>query len=110
MKEYTFGVQRLLSRVSFEKFPLESMFIYGWPWQLWESLLANMNAYLNFVSNSLCRGGSYNVRVFNSVIGETLFCELTLNDKKGRGTVTCEEFTKANTVEQVQVCLDPKWY
>ena len=49
------------------------------------------------------------MRVFNSVIGETFFCELTLNDKKGRGTVTCEEFTNlANTVEQVQVWLDPK--
>ena len=102
--------KRLLSRISFGRFPPESMFIYGWPWQLWVGLLANMDA--KILLYSLCHGGSYNVRAFSSMIGETFFSELTLNDKRGQGTVSCEEFGQfiANTAEQVQVRLDPERY
>ena len=41
--------KRLFSCISFEKFPPESMFIYGWSWQLWEGLLAYMDANLTFL-------------------------------------------------------------
>ena len=54
-------------------------------------------------------GGAYNVRAFSSLAGETFFSELSLNDKRGQGTVTTEEFGQfvGNSIEQMQARLDP---
>lgn len=44
------------------------------------------------------------------MIGETFFSELTMNDRRGQGTVSCQEFGQfiGNTIEQVQIRLDPE--
>lgn len=74
--------------------------------QLWEALIANIDAKAHLYS--LVHGGSYNVRAFSSLIGETFFSELTLNDKRGQGTVSALEFGQfiGNATEQVHVRLD----
>ncbi|WAR11036.1 hypothetical protein MAR_036112, partial [Mya arenaria] len=59
------------------------MHVNGWPLQLWEALIAHKDA------NALL---TYDVRAFSSLAGETSFSELTLNDKRGQGTLTTEEF------------------
>ena len=78
----------------------------GWPTQLWEAILANINAKSHLYA--LTHGGSYNVRAFSSMIGETFFSELTLNDKRGQGTVTAKEFGEyiGYSSEQLQIRLD----
>ena len=84
------------------------MYIGGWPAQFWEALLASMDAKTWLYS--LCHGGTYNVRAFSSMIGETFFSEVTMNDRRGQGTVSCQEFEQfiGNIIEQVQVRLDPE--
>ncbi|XP_060571176.1 uncharacterized protein LOC132729422 [Ruditapes philippinarum] len=100
--------KRLLQKVDFCKFPPVTMYAGGWPMQLWEAILANIDA--KCFLYSLSHGGTYNVRAFSSMIGETFFSELTLNDKRGQGAVTCKEFGQfiGNTVEQMQIRLDPE--
>ncbi|KAH3822999.1 hypothetical protein DPMN_124794 [Dreissena polymorpha] len=98
---------RLLSHVNFGKFPPPTMHVAGWPWQLWEALISHIDAKTQLYF--LCHGGSYNVRAFSSLIGETFFSELSLHDKTGCGTVSAEEFGRfiGTATEQLQVRLDP---
>uniref|UniRef100_A0A8W8JML1 Uncharacterized protein n=1 Tax=Magallana gigas TaxID=29159 RepID=A0A8W8JML1_MAGGI len=44
------------------------------------------------------------------MIGETFLSELTMNDRRGQGTVSCHEFGQfiGNTIKQVQIRLDPE--
>jgi hypothetical protein len=54
----TIGLRnRLLSRIAFNKFPPPGMFINGWPTQLWEALLANIDA--KALLYILCKTGTY---------------------------------------------------
>ena len=82
-------------------------YIEGWPSQLWEALLSSIDA--KAFLYALSHGGSYNVRAFSSMIGETFFSELTMNDRRGQGTVSCQEFGQfiGNTIEQIPIRLDP---
>ena len=99
--------ERLLSKVNFNEFPPPTVDINGWPLQLWEAIIANIDA--KCLLYSLCHGGTYNVRAFSSMMGETFFSELTLDDKRGHGTITAEEFGHfiGTTVERLQARLDP---
>ena len=83
------------------------MYIKGWPSKLWEALLSSIDA--KAFLYALSYGGSYNVRAFSSMIGETFFSELTMNDRRGQGTVSCQEFGQfiGNTIERIQIRLDP---
>ncbi|XP_052233224.1 uncharacterized protein LOC127846086 [Dreissena polymorpha] len=98
---------RLINNYDFGSFPPATMYINGWPIQLWEALIAHIDA--KIILYSLCHGGTYNVRAFSSLAGETFFSELTLNDRRGQGTVTTEEFGRfvGNSIEQMQARLDP---
>ena len=98
---------RLLSHVNFGKFPPPTMHVAGWPWQLWEALISHIDAKTQLYF--LCHGGSYNVRAFSSLIGETFFSELSLHDKTGCGTVSAEEFGRfiGTATEQLHVRLNP---
>ena len=100
--------ERLLSHVKFGQFPPKTVSISGWPLQLWEALIANIDA--KSLLYALCHNGTYNVRAFSSMMGETFFSELTLADKRGHGTVTSEEFGQfiGTSIEQLQVRLDPE--
>jgi hypothetical protein len=82
--------KRLLQKVDFGKFPPVTMYAGGWPMPLWEAILANIDT--KCFLYSLSHGGTYNVRAFSSMIGETFFSELTLNDKRGQVDETCKEF------------------
>jgi hypothetical protein len=101
---------RRLSYVYFGKFPPATMYVKEWPTQLWEALIANIDAKAWLYS--LCHGGAYNVRAFSSMIGEMFFSELVLNEKRGQGIVSCQECTQyiGNTIEQVQIRIDPRRY
>ena len=88
------------------RFPPPTQYVSGWPIQLWEGLIANIDgkAYLY----AMVHGGTYNVRAFSSLIGETFFSELVLNDKRGQGTVSATEFAQyiGHSTEQLQIRLD----
>ncbi|XP_060558593.1 uncharacterized protein LOC132718911 [Ruditapes philippinarum] len=98
--------KRLLSLVNFFRFPPAKQYVCGWPVQLWEALLANIDAKAYLYS--LVHNGTYNPRAFSSMIGETFFSELTLNDRRGQGTVSASEFGQyiGHATEQVQIRLD----
>ncbi|WAR15144.1 hypothetical protein MAR_005249, partial [Mya arenaria] len=98
---------RLLSRINFSRFPPPTMYVNGWPIQLWEALIAHIDS--KTILYALCHGGTYNVRAFSSLIGETFFSELVLHDRTGCGTVTADEFGRfiGNAIEQLHVRLDP---
>ncbi|WAR09987.1 hypothetical protein MAR_035063 [Mya arenaria] len=83
------------------------MYVNGWPIQLWEALIAHIDS--KTILYALCHGGTYNVRAFSSLIGETFFSELVLHDRTGCGTVTADEFGRfiGNAIEQLHVRLDP---
>lgn len=102
------NLRRLLSHVKFDQFPPQTVSISGWPLQLWEALIANIDA--KSLLYALCHNGTYNVRAFSSMMGETFFSELTLADKRGHGTVTSEEFGQfiGTSIEQLQLRLDPE--
>ena len=78
--------------------------------QLWEALLASIDAKAYLYA--MIHGGTYNVRAFSSLIGETFFSEITLNDKRGQGTVSALEFSQyiGHATEQIQVRLDRERY
>ncbi|XP_060561338.1 uncharacterized protein LOC132721103 [Ruditapes philippinarum] len=99
--------QRLLSHVKFNKYPPPSKYVAGWPLQLWEALIAHIDA--KTLLYSLCHGGTCNVRAFSSLVGETFFSELVLHDKTGCGTVTAAEFGRfiGAASEQLHVRHDP---
>ena len=99
---------RLLSHVKFDQFPPPTVQLSGWPIQLWEALIANIDA--KSLLYAICHNGTYNVRAFSSMMGETFFSELTLADKRGHGTVTSEEFGQfiGTTIEQLHLRLDPE--
>lgn len=82
------------------------MYIKGWPAQLWEALISNIDA--KTFLYSLCKKNAYNVRAFSSMMGETFFAELTNQDKSGHGTVTVDNFSffLGCAVEQMQTRLD----
>ncbi|VDI34312.1 Hypothetical predicted protein [Mytilus galloprovincialis] len=100
--------RRLLSYIDFRMFPPKTMYVNGWPSQLWEALLASIDAKIWLYA--LCHGSTYNVRAFSSMVGETFFSEVAQNDRRGHGTVSCQEFGQfiGNTIEQVQIRLDPE--
>lgn len=102
--------QRLLSHVQFNKFPPPTKYVAGWPLQLWEALIAHIDA--KTLLYSLCHNGTYNVRAFSSLVGETFFSELVLHDKTGCGTVTAAEFGRfiGAASEQLHVRHDPNKY
>lgn len=63
--------RRLLSYIDFRMFPPKTMYVNGWPSQLWEALLASIDAKIWLYA--LCHGSTYNVRAFSSMVGETFF-------------------------------------
>ncbi|WAR09543.1 hypothetical protein MAR_034619 [Mya arenaria] len=83
------------------------MYVNGWPIQLWEALIVHIDS--KTILYALCHAGTYNVRAFSSLIGETFFSELVLHDRTGCGTVTADEFGRfiGNAIEQLHVRLDP---
>ncbi|KAH3890362.1 hypothetical protein DPMN_014441 [Dreissena polymorpha] len=100
--------RRLLRHVTFGYFPPPGMFIGGWPSQLWEGLISNIDA--KTLLYSLANGNTYNTRAFSSLCGETFFSELTLYDRRGQGTVTASEFQSfiGTTVEKMYMKMDPE--
>ena len=99
--------RRLLYQVDFSVFPPPTTNMHGWPLQLWEALLANIDA--KSLLYALCETKTYNVRAFSSMIGETFFSELTQYDKQGHGTVTTTEFGRfiGTATEKLYTRLDP---
>lgn len=102
--------ERLLRGYNFGRFPPPGMYVNGWPVQLWEALLANIDA--KSILYSLTKNGTYNTRAFSSMMGETFFAELTNQDRGCHGTVSAEDFGRyiGRTVEQMQTRLDPERY
>ncbi|XP_053390393.1 uncharacterized protein LOC128553286 [Mercenaria mercenaria] len=100
--------KRLLSYVNFAHFPSPTMYINGWPCQLWEALIANIDAKTHLYG--LTHSHTYNVRAFSSMMGETYFSELTMFDRRGRGTVTAAEFGRfiCSTWQALNMRLDPE--
>lgn len=98
----------LMKCADLTKFPPPGMYINGWPTQLWEATIANIDA--KSVLYTLTPGNKYNVRAFSSMMGETFFSELTLYDRRGQGTVTSMEFGQYidTTIEKLHIRLDPK--
>ncbi|XP_052820581.1 uncharacterized protein LOC128246428 [Mya arenaria] len=98
---------RLLSRKNFYEFPPATNYARGWPIQLWEGILASIDA--KCLLYAMTKTGTYNQRAFSSMIGETFFSEVSLHDKRGQGTLTSTEFGMhiGNTIEQMQTRLDP---
>jgi hypothetical protein len=100
--------QRLLSGfdVSSPTFPPPSSYKDGVPLQLWEALLIDIDAKCQLYALALQK--SYNVRAFSSMMGETFFSELTLQDSKGHGAVSCEDFSRfiGLAIEQMHGRLD----
>ena len=100
--------KRLLNCVDFSKFPPPTMHINGWPIQLWEALIVNIDA--KILLYHVSRKKAYNVRAFSSMMGETFFSELTLYDRRGHGTVTTEEFGNfiQTSIEKLHMRLSPE--
>lgn len=98
--------QRLLSFINFGHFPPQLMYVNGWPSQLWEALLANIDS--KIILYALCHNHTYNVRAFSSMMGETFFAELTMYGRRGQGTVTTGEFGQymKSTCEALNMRLD----
>lgn len=98
---------RLLSYANFDQFPPHTMYVNGWPLQLWEAVIANIDA--KIILYGLSQTHSYNVRSFSSMMGETFFAELTMFDRRGRGTVTATEFGQyiSSTCESLNMRMDP---
>ncbi|XP_062594720.1 uncharacterized protein LOC134256129 [Saccostrea cucullata] len=99
--------ERLLQDVEFHTFPPPTMYIKGWPIQLWEALLANIDA--KSILYALCKQGTYNIRAFSSMMGETFFSEVSNQDRGGgHGTLTAQEFAEfmGSSIEQLQIRLD----
>ena len=92
------------------KFPPASSYVDGIPIQLWEALLVDIEAKRQLYA--LARKGTYNVRAFSSMMGETFFAELTLHDSKGHGAVSSEDFGRfiGQAIEQMQGRLDNERY
>lgn len=57
---------RLINHVKFNKFPPSTMYIWGWPCQLWEAIISSIDAKAWLYC--FCHGGTYNVRAFSSII------------------------------------------
>lgn len=97
----------LLDNVNFGRFPQPTMYIKGWPLQLWEALVASIDS--KAILYSLAKRGTYNVRAFSSMMGETFFAEVTNQDKGGtKGTLTAAEFSHfiGKSLEQMHIMLD----
>ena len=98
--------ERLLKHVDFGRFPPPGAYVKGWPSQLWEALLASIDA--KAILYSLCKNGTYNVRAFSSMMCETFFSELYHQDQSGHGAVSAEDFSHfiGGTIEQLNTRLD----
>ena len=97
---------RLLENIDFSQFPPMTMYVKGWPTQLWEALIANIDA--KAILYSLTKTGTFNVRAFSSMMGETFFSEVSNQDKRGtHGTLTAEDFAHfmGSSIEQMHVRL-----
>ena len=99
--------RRLINCVDHSKFPPPTMYVHGWPTQLWEALITSIDA--KSILYALCKQGTYNTRAFSSMMGETFFSELTNEDHRGHGTVSVEDFAYflGTSIEQMQSRLDP---
>ena len=99
---------RLLSGIDFisPTFPPPTSYIRGVPIQLWEALLVDIDSKCQLYA--LTRSGTFNVRAFSSMMGETFFSDLTQQDSRGHGAVTCEDFQRylGQAVEQMNCRLD----
>ena len=73
------------------------------PIQLWEGILVNIDA-KSYV-HSLTDDGTYTVRAFSSMMGETFLSDLILNDKRGQGWKEFGEYI-CYSAEQLQIRLD----
>ena len=82
------------------------MYIKGYPAQLCEAILASIDAHA--ILYALSKQGTYNARVFSSMMAESFFVELTNQDKRGHGALTAAEFSSdiSNASEQMQAKLD----
>ena len=72
---------RLLNGYTHNHVPPSGLHINWCLEQLWEALMANIDA--NILLYGLSQRGTYHVRTFSSMIGETIFSELTLLDGRG---------------------------
>lgn len=101
---------RLLKCHTAGHFPPPGMYVSGWPVQLWEAMISNIDS--KILLYYLSKTNTYNVRAFSSMMGETFFSELTLFDRRGQGTVTSPEFGRfiIDTVEKIHTRLDPERY
>lgn len=97
---------RLLDNIDLSNFPPPGMYIKGWPTQLWEAIVANIDA--KTILYKLAKVNTYNPRAFSSLAGETFFSELTLYDRRGQGTVTMSEFQSfiSTAIEKLHIRLD----
>ncbi|KAH3724878.1 hypothetical protein DPMN_050705 [Dreissena polymorpha] len=102
--------RRLLRNLNLGQFPPPGMFVAGWPNQLLEAIISNIDA--KTFLNDLCKKHSYNSRAFSRLVGETFFSELTLYDRRGQGTVTCDEFQSfiGTASEKLHMRLDKDRY
>ena len=99
--------ERLLENVNFGQFPPPTMYVKGWPLQLLEALVASIDSKATLYS--LTKKGTYNVRAFSSMMGETFFAEVTNQDKGGKkGTLTAAEFSHfiGKRLEQMHIRLN----
>jgi hypothetical protein len=98
--------RRLLRDVDFGSFPPPGCYVKGWPCQLWEALVAGIDAKAQLYA--ITKSETYNTRAFSSMMGETFFAELTNQDRGSHGTVTAEDFGRYiyRTIEQMQIRLD----
>ena len=97
----------LLKGVNFCRFPPLTMYINGWPIQLWEAIIANIDS--KAILYALAKKGVYNVRAFSSMMGETFFAEVANQDKGGtNGTLTADEFAHymEQSIEKMHIRLD----
>lgn len=101
---------RLLDGIKFGKFPPPTSYVKGFPIQLWEALISSIDSKAQLYA--LCSRGTYNTRAYSSMMGETFFAELTLQDSHGHGAVSCEDFSlfMGKMVEQMQTRLDTSRY
>ena len=96
---------QLLDGVQFGNIPSPSSFVKGFSTQLWEALISNIDSESQLYA--LCRQGTNNTQAFSSLMGETCFARLTLQDFHGHGAVSCGDFLfMGKMTEQMQTRLD----
>ncbi|CAC5359140.1 unnamed protein product [Mytilus coruscus] len=98
---------RLLHHINWNTFPSPTMHIKGWPIQLWEAIIANIDA--KALLYAICKGGTYNVRSFSSMMGETFFSELLHLEKVAKEQLDPERCFAYRTSVSTLYKPEEKW-